>query len=212
MVIENFINYLLAEKQYSELTATAYREDLHQFCLYLGETQESFDPAKVDHRDIRMFIMTLSQNSTAATTINRKLSAIKSFYNFLLRRQIVESNPAKKITSLRTPKRLPHFIEKGKSDTLIAICSEPSDDFTTELHSSIVTLFYSSGMRLSELIALNMEDLDLNLGEIKIKGKGRKERISPLPALATDKLTSYIKLRLEQLEQVGNMDEKALFI
>lgn len=197
-MIENFIKYLLAEKQYSELTARAYKDDLCQFCCFLGQSEEDFEAQNITDKDIRSFVMTLSQNGSAASSINRKLSSLKSFFNYLMRQKIVDNNPAKGVTSLRTPRRLPHFVERSKSDQLIEMCCENSTDFALERDSAIVLMFCTTGMRLSELIDLNLGSLNLDSCEVRIIGKGSKERISPLPSITVSKLKSYLALR-EQL-------------
>lgn len=198
-MIDDFIKYLLAEKQYSELTARAYKDDLCQFCLFMGtEDYKSFNPNEVSHKLIRSYIMAMREQGCAPTTINRRISSLRSFFTFLLRRNIVQTDPTATVTAMRTSRRLPHFVEKSKADSLLKVCTEISDNFATERDTIIMMLFYTTGMRLAELVGANIYDIDIDSRQIKIRGKGNKERISPLPSILIPKLIAYIRLRADQ--------------
>ncbi|MEG1634790.1 MAG: tyrosine-type recombinase/integrase [Rikenellaceae bacterium] len=198
-MIDDFIKYILAEKQYSKLTARAYKDDICQFCLFMGiEDYANFNPKEVSHKTIRSYVMAMREKGCAATTINRRISSLRSFFTYLLRAELVESDPTAQVTAMRTSHRLPHFVEKSKADSLLNVCTDISDDFASERDTIIMMLFYTTGMRLAELVGANISDIDIDSRQIKIRGKGNKERISPLPSILIPKLTAYIRLRHEQ--------------
>lgn len=197
-MIDSFIKYLLAEKQYSKLTACAYKDDLCQFCLFMGiEDLSNFNPSEVTHKTIRSYIMAMRESGCAPTTINRRISSLRSLFTYLLRRGEVKTDPTATITSMRTSRRLPHFVEKSKADQLLKACTEISNSFSIERDTIIMMLFYTTGMRLAELVGANISDIDMDSRQIKIRGKGEKERISPLPSILIPKLEAYIRLRAE---------------
>ena len=203
MIIEDFLDYIESEKRYSELTKRAYGDDLRQFLLYYGLSEEEFDPASVTHSDVRGWIMSLSEAGDGATTINRKISSLKSFYHYLLRRGIVEKSPVAKIGSLRKPSRIPSFVEKSRMSSLVDVL-KPSDDFVTEKRSMILLLFYGCGLRLSELVDITLADLSLEEMSLKVTGKGNKQRIVPILPFVAERLKNYLKIRAEICKSDNN--------
>lgn len=182
--IGTFIAYLQYEKRYSKHTLTAYETDLKQWSAYLHKTYEVTELKAVVAPFIRSWLVTLMEGGLDARSINRKITALKSFYKYALRSGWVEMNPMGKITSPKTAKRLPVYIEADKLDTLLDGTEFPGD-FEGRRNRLILELFYGTGMRLSELIGLGLRDIDLHNGQLKVTGKRNKQRIIPLfPALA----------------------------
>lgn len=219
--LEAFLHYLLSEKRYSALTVRAYGDDIRQFMLFClkenphsrtnegrGEREshaessadpaEGFDPALVQADDLRAWIMELSGEQRHATTINRKISSVKSFFHYLRAREIVRGDLFTKITALRTPKRLPSFVEQSRMQRLSASLREASDDFLTERDALIVLLFYATGIRLAELRDIRVGDFSEGFTRLKVRGKADKERIVPVIAAAAAKITRYLALIKEQ--------------
>lgn len=206
-VIEDFLRYIESEKRYSKLTKKAYGDDLRQFLLYYGVEEGAFDPSQVSHTDIRSWIMSLTASGDKATTVNRKISSLKAFFRYMLRRGVVTKNPAAKIGAMRKPSRLPSFVEKSRMSRLVDLL-EPSDDFVTEKRSLIVLLFYGCGLRLAELIGIGIDDISLEESTIKITGKGNKQRMVPLVPMLLQRIANYIELRSE----ICKSDNKLLIL
>ncbi|MDE6482478.1 MAG: tyrosine-type recombinase/integrase [Rikenellaceae bacterium] len=202
-MIEEFLRYIESEKRYSKLTKTAYGDDLRQFLSYYGVEEAGFDPAGVTHIDIRGWIMARTEEGDKAATINRKLSSLKSFYRYLLRRGLIDKDPTAKIGSLRKPARIPSFVEKSRMSRLVDML-EASDDFATEKRAVIILLFYGCGLRLAELIAIRLNDISLDEMSVKVTGKGDKQRIVPLVPHVAERVRRYIVLRSEICKSDNN--------
>lgn len=209
-LLNRFLSYLRAEKGFSELTVRAYGDDVRQFISSRGTDEAGFDPDEVVHTDIRAWIMEMSERKIAATSINRKISSLRAFYRYLLREGEVQNMPFKKISSLKTPKRLPVFVEQGKMSEIVKSVTELSDDFETERNSLIILLFYATGIRIAELASIVDENYSLLSKELKITGKGNKQRIVPLSGILITKMENYLRLRNEKI--ICNCDKKYLFL
>mgnify|MGYP001082827405 CR=1 FL=1 len=172
MPFEDFLSYVKFEKRYSNHTLASYETDLNQFASFIDSMSKQMQNA--GPRDIRLWIAGLSDNH-APSTVNRKLSTIKSFYKFLLKTERIKSNPAKDLTNLKAPQRTPQFIDE--KELLHLFEQLPiADDFKSARNLLIFDLFYATGMRKSELIALKHTDLDESSKSVKVLGKGKKER------------------------------------
>lgn len=179
-MVNSFLDFLQTEKRYSLHTIVSYRTDLDQFQLYLQQTYEESDIAKGSHRMIRSWVLSMMENGMQAKSVNRKLAALRTFYKYLLRNKKLEVNPMLKITAPKVRKKLPVFIEESSMLNLL-------DQFQFEEGFSglrdrlVLEFFYGTGMRLSELIDLKDRDVHWKEGVVKVKGKGNKERIIPVP-------------------------------
>jgi integrase/recombinase XerC len=191
---EDFKKYIQFEKRFSTHTVIAYQNDLLQFADYVAQTYKISTIAEVNHLIIRSWIVDLMNNKITPRSVNRKITTLKTFYKFLLRQKIVTENPMLKIQSPKTSKRLPVFVEKEKMDTLLDNV-EFGDDFTGHRNKLIIELFYSTGMRLSELINLKTADIDLYNNTLKVLGKRNKERIIPFSAELKKQIEKYIVLK-----------------
>ena len=194
-MIERFLTYLEVEKQYSELTRRAYGDDLRQFLLYYGVAEASFDPSSVKHTDIRGWIMQMSETDAEPASINRRISSLRSFYKYLLKQGAVENDPCAKLHSLKKKRRVPSFVESSRMAKFIDELLVCSEDYRKEKESTVFLLLYATGIRLAELIDIRLSDLSLAQQEIKVTGKGNKQRIVPLPSGLLDKLRHYLFLR-----------------
>ena len=198
-MIDKFIKHLLAQRHYSEHTASAYRRDLIHFCCYIGcEDYTLFSPDMVDNKVVRGYIMAMGEEQFAASSTSRHISSLRSLFSYLRRTGVVAKDPTIGISALRQGRRLPHFVEKSKARILLDASLELSDDFVIERDSLIVLLFYTIGIRLAELIGLDVGDVDMESLQVKVLGKGNKERISPIPLIVSRKLEWYLTLRQEQ--------------
>ena len=208
--IDNFLAYLRNERQASEHTISNYALDIAQFSqLALNTSIEKADWKKADVYQARSFIVALQKESLARTTILRKISSLRSFYRYLVREDITEINPFVGITSPKKAKRLPKYMsidEVGKlldspslywKEALAKGIAKDDDSakFANARDTALLEVIYSGGLRISEALGLNFADLNLKQGIIKVKGKGKKERIAALGTPAKNALENYLKIR-----------------
>ncbi len=194
MNIENFIQYISLEKQYSGHTVKAYQNDLTAFLHYLQNEFEISDITKVNREIIRSWIVELIEEGKTNKTINRKLSTLKSYFNYLIKAGTIKINPVKNITSLKTPSLLPRFITKEKME-LYYSSKQEENNFVSMRNFLIVDILYTTGMREDELINLKEEDVNFYKNTLKVTGKRNKQRIIPF----SDKEKQYI-IRYMQLK------------
>lgn len=206
--VGKFLNYLRVVKNASEHTLRNYSLDLEGFKRFFeGEIATPFAPAQVDKRALRAYLAAISAKSSTKKTVLRKLSSLRSFYKYLMKERLVEHNPLDEIDSPKLEKKIPpsltydqimHFFEQA--DTV---------NFLGFRDRCIMELFYSSGLRISELAGLNREDFDERNFRLKVKGKGKKERIVPITQTAAKWVKDYLDHPERGLKQV---DEKAIFL
>ncbi len=186
-----FLAYLSAERRASPNTITAYTEDLRQFSAFLlgaGRT-----PATVDHILIRRFLGTLLDQGMGKRSVARKLACLRSFYKFLKRRGVISTNPTALVATPRLERRLPSFLDE---QTVAQVLEHPDRSTTEGLRdAAILELFYSTGMRLSELLHLRPEDIHLRERTLKVTGKGSKQRIIPFGHKARKALQDWMNVR-----------------
>jgi len=198
-----FQEYLLREKNYSDLTVAAYINDLDFFLSFLKSEFDDYTLEEVHYGQIRSWIVLLSERGISNRTINRKISSLKAFYKFLLKIKEIDENPLSKHQSLKNPKKaqIP-FSEKE----LISISNIPfSNDFEGVRDKLIIELFYSTGMRRAELINLRLHSVDLSSKTIKVLGKRNKERILPLLDSVVTLIKQYLSFRSD-LEYIKDND------
>jgi integrase/recombinase XerC len=198
--VEKFIRHLEIERAVSAHTLRAYRKDLEEFSKYV----KSGD-ATIDVIDIRGFIANQIQKGLNKTTVNRRLSSIRSFFRFLYREGHVKTNPSKLVSSPKVSRLLPKFLSV---DDIFCLMEKPrGSGFFPARDKAILELLYSSGLRVSELTGLDVDDVDLNESIMKIRGKGRKERIVPIGSKAVHALRVYDAER-----RLKKSKAKALFL
>ncbi|NDB53376.1 MAG: integrase [Chitinophagaceae bacterium] len=194
-----FLDQLKYERRLSPHTQLAYKKDLSDWSTYLAGEMGVDQLSEVNASQIRSWLASLRASGISSRSIVRKISALKSFYKFLLRKGVVEKNPLVQISSPKISKSLPVFIreeEAAQMGQTLAIASEDWKGFNARL---LVTLFYYTGMRLSELINLKEEQLELSRSQLKVLGKGNKERIIPLHADLITLIKEYIQKKQDQL-------------
>ncbi|OUT71091.1 MAG: tyrosine recombinase XerC [Planctomycetaceae bacterium TMED10] len=192
--IERFIEYLRVERNASPLTLKSYEEDLIALVLYLEEVEER--PVKiveVTTLSLRRFIAQLQEEGYAKSTISRKLACLRSCFRFAVREGWIEANIAKPLRNPRAGRKLPHFLSAEEIAKLLE--SPPSTTSSGLRDRAILETMYSSGLRVSELVGLGLEDIDFPAGLIRVRGKGRKERLSPLGSYAQKALKKWIAKR-----------------
>ena len=195
--VKSFLEYLLYELNRSENTIIAYRTDLEEFERYLKKNNTEADFAKVDANKVRSWVVSLmEEGKCSAASVNRKLSSLRSFYRFLLRRGLVKVDPMQKVVGPKKKKPLPSFVREEDMNRLLD--DVPFDGgFEGQRDRMILEMFYATGMRLSELIGLDDVDVDTSARLIKVKGKRNKQRLIPFGDELREDLLMYIKVRNE---------------
>ncbi|WP_318840740.1 tyrosine-type recombinase/integrase [Reichenbachiella ulvae] len=183
------MKYLLNEKRYSVHTVGSYEIDLLQFQSFLEDLDADLDQAST--KMLRAWIVSLIEEGKSPRSVNRKIASLRTYYKFLLKRELIKKNPALNLKPLKTAKQLPQFVQKSEMNNLLDH-SVFSDDFEGHRDRVIMELLYSTGIRRAELIGLKEEDVDLFNGTIKVLGKRNKERIIPLAKSNVALLKSYI--------------------
>jgi len=204
VLIEEFIQYLRYEKNYSTHTVVAYECDLTQFLEYVEHQFGVTDPTVLDSDMLRSWMVCLLEGGMTARSVNRKLSSLKTFWHYLQRTGAVSANPFKKVVPPKTTKPLPVFLKEAEMDELLNKDILDEDDFPQIRDKLIIDLFYSTGMRLSELIGLTDETLDLNSCTLKVTGKRDKQRLIPFGSELKRSISQYLKIRNEQIERNSN--------
>ena len=191
MYLEDFINYIKSEKRFSNHTITSYETDLNQFFNYIEAESQITNPKDVSFKLIRNWISSLLENNLKSTSVNRKISSLKSYYKFLLVSNYVDTNPTLKLISPKSSKRLPVFVEKDNMDSLFDK-DFFEDSYEGKRDKLIIELFYFTGMRLSELINIKTSDIDKVNSQIKVIGKRNKERLIPITFNTLKDLNEFI--------------------
>ena len=185
---DTFLSYLARVRNYSPNTAAAYAQDLDCFLIWASNC--GIDVLQATHRDFRRFLSSLSGAGYAKTTVNRRLSAVRSFYSWLVREGVIESNPAAVVSSPKLPKPLPHVLSQEDVEKLLK-CADSSTP-AGALDAALVELLYASGARIGELASLDVDRIDFSDKSVRLFGKGSKERIVPLYPAALHALDAYL--------------------
>ncbi|MCL4154339.1 UNVERIFIED_CONTAM: hypothetical protein GTU68_022282 [Idotea baltica] len=204
MPFKSFIDYLLLEKNYSKLTVKAYENDLSDFLKFNTSQFDQESIEKANYSQIRSWIVSMVEKEISNRTINRKVSALNSYYKFLLKTGDIQSNPLIKHKALKTSKK----IQIPFSETEITIVLDElnfENDFEGIRDKLIIELFYSTGIRRIELVELKLQDIDITNSTLKVLGKRNKERFVPLLQSVIQTINSYKKVRNE-LEIIKNKD------
>lgn len=201
-----FCEYLTHQKRYSPHTINAYKKDLEQFQNYINTTFETTNFTEVKASCIRSWIVSLMETENSARTINRKISSLKSFYKYLLKNKLTDTNPLLKIITPKTSKRLPVFVGESEINNLLNNV-DFGNDYEGIRDKLIIELFYATGTRLSELIELKIPAIDFRNNSIKVLGKRNKERIIPIGKNISNLIKNYLTER-EKLES----EETFLFL
>ena len=190
--IQSFIDYLKFEKRYSAHTIRSYHDDLAQFCSFLETQYGTFRIEEITTSFIRSWLASLKDEDITSRTINRKISTLKSFFKFQLKQGKIENSPMGNIISPKISKRLPVFIKEKDLAVLAKSLNANTEDWDGLNTKMLITVFYSTGMRLSELINLKERQVDFSRKQLKILGKGNKERIIPAGAELLETIREYM--------------------
>ena len=207
MKIERFLDYLKLERNYSRLTVLKYESCLRLFEEYFRNLNTELEWESVDADVIRDWMESMMDSGLTAATVNGRLSAVRSFYRFALKKGLVENDPAHTITGPKKEKPLPKFIREKDMDRLL----QPEmwgDTYKDICARTIILLFYETGMRVGELVMLDDEMVDLDNRQLKVTGKRNKQRIIPFGAELEQALRDFVRLRDEQVERT----EKGFFV
>ncbi|MEI6595858.1 MAG: tyrosine-type recombinase/integrase [Bacteroidota bacterium] len=195
--VTDFVNYLNYEKHFSKHTVTAYQNDLFQFQKFIFENFDTDEITIINHQMIRSWLVQLMNDKISARSVARKLTTLKTFYRFLLKENIVESNPMAKVQSPKIQKRLPVFVEETPMNILLDNI-EFENNFEGVRDKLIINILYSTGIRLFELIGLKKLDVDSYNQQIKVLGKRNKERIIPITKELSDQIILYNQIKVDE--------------
>lgn len=201
--IKRFLRYLDVERDVSQHTLKAYREDLEALAEYLSDDRgKPPAPGRINPFDLRQYVSDLHEAGYARTSISRRLASLRSFFRFAQREGIVDSNPAKPLRNPRKQRQLPHFMTSEEVERLLAAPNTHQRMGARDL--AILETMYSTGVRVSELVGINVADLDLEEGVARVRGKGKRERFAPLGSFAVGAINHWLTYR--QQEELGRDD------
>ena len=206
--VGDFLDYLTYERNVSPNTVTAYRDDLDSFIAflcndYLTMGRDLLDLRRVDHLAVRSYLAHLARRKLSRSSMARHLSALRSFFKYLMREGIVEANPARTVA---TPKREKHLPAVLQTADIAILFEQPDDSVLGTRDRAWLELLYASGLRIGELVAIDLDDIELRSRLVKVRGKGSKERIVPFGSKAETAIRAYLAVR------GGQDDEPALFV
>jgi integrase/recombinase XerC len=215
--VEEFLTHMEKERDVSPHTLKAYRRDLGELLEYLGKYygEREWTWQGIDRLALRGFLAHLNRRNLSKRSIARALSAVRSFYAYMNRNEIVDANPARAVSSPKLEKYLPGYLDRAQIEILFQSAELHAQDgkFTDVRNNAMLELFYSTGMRLSELRGMNRTDLDLLSQQVKVRGKGRKERIIPVGDHASLALRNYEAKRDDLIRNgVKGADRTAFFL
>ncbi|HXE57149.1 MAG TPA: tyrosine recombinase XerC [Gemmatimonadales bacterium] len=211
--VAEYLLHLEKERQASPHTVAAYRRDLEAFCAFCARYYGSWSWASVDRLGLRGFLGDLQRRGLTKRSAARALSAVRSLYRYLQLHHGLAHNPTRAAKVPRIGKRLPTSLDRQQTEALFAWLEgrAAADEFGPTRDLAMVELFYSTGIRLSELAGLSLDDLDLLSDQVKVRGKGRKERIVPVGRRAVAALRRYLRHR-ERVVEAARGDRRAVFV
>lgn len=214
-LIRKYLKYLKIERNSSDHTITSYQNDLNQLLDYasrhLEVEENSLDISELDRLIIRLWLGELTEKGMARNTIARKVAAVRSFFKYCFKRGYISKNPAHLLIIPKKEQRLPKTIQTGEISEMMELANE--DDPSTIQERAILELFYSTGIRLSELTNLNVKDIQLPQKQLTVLGKGSKQRIVPLGEKALTAIENHLEQRSELFtSDTTNHDKNALFL
>jgi integrase/recombinase XerC len=201
--IRSFLDYLKYQKRYSAHTIRSYHDDLAQFFGFLQAQFGEASLGAIGHNHVRSWLASIRERDITAKTINRKISSLKSFFKYMVRSGVLEQTPMTRVLTPKISKRLPDFIMESDAGKLIGSLKN-SEDWKGLNTKMLISLFYTTGMRLSELVNLKENQVDFGKKQVKVLGKGNKERIIPISPEAIIMIKDYIQLKKKEFESADN--------
>lgn len=201
--IQSFLDYLKYQKRYSAYTIRSYHDDLAQFFGFLLAQFGEVSLGAIGHNHVRSWLATIRERDITAKTINRKISSLKSFFKYMVKSGVLEQTPMTRVLTPKISKRLPDFIMESDADKLMGSLKN-SENWKGLNTKMLITLFYTTGMRLSELVNLKESQVDFGKKQVKVLGKGNKERIIPISQEALIMIKDYIQLKKKEFESADN--------
>lgn len=206
-MVEQFIQYLRYERNYSSHTVLAYRKDLEQFSLFLTDEYGVDDLSRADADMIRFWLLRLMEEGLSARSVNRKLSSLKSFWRYLLAKGLAKENPCRKLLSPKVHKSLPSFLKKEEMESLLDDVSESEDisEFVAKRNRLMIEMLLQTGMRRSELMGLALSDVDMSSCLLRVKGKRDKQRLIPFGPMLQSMIQDYLDSRAQWQSQCEDL-------
>lgn len=207
IIMKNYLNYMKNEKKLSSNTLEAYVRDITQFKDFLAQNQiEQY--AETNKTTIITYLMALQKSGRATSTISRNLASLRCFYQYLLNQNLISEDPTLNLRSLKAEKKIPPILTEEEINLLLA--QPKASSFKGGRDKAMMELLYATGLRVSEIIAINMGDIDLDLGILTISGDENNRRVVPVGQMAIEALTSYITLYMNEKDE--DEDEYPLFV
>lgn len=200
---DSFLDYLRYERNYSPRTVQCYQDDLNAFEEFWKSLDEDLAWESIDQDIIRQWMVSMMEQGHKETSVNRRLSAVRSFYRYALKRHLLEKDPSHLLQGPKKRKPLPYFLKEGEMDRLLDGDSFP-DSFDGVRDHLILSMFYQTGVRLSELTGLDIDDVDETRLQIRVLGKRNKERIIPYGDDLLRLILRYVELRVPYVEKTGS--------
>lgn len=208
MLLKAFLDYLRYERNVSEKTVTAYRDDLMAFESFFKDLDSELSWDNLDTDVAREWVVAMMERGNKASSVQRRLSALRSMYRFLLKRGYVQSDPVHHLTAPKKERVLPSFIREEEMNRLLDREEMFEDSYRGRRDHLIITMFYETGLRVSELVGLNIEDVNTAAQTLKVTGKGNKQRIIPFG----NELLHLINIYIGERTQIANADAHAFYI
>ena len=199
MLVSQFVDYMRYERNMSPRTIRSYSEDLDDFESFFRNLDGQLSWETIDRDIIREWVESMMDRGNSATSVNRRLSSLRSFYRFALKRGMVEVNPASLVKGPKKAKPLPQFVKEGEMNRLIDDDRLWGESYEDALARTIIIMFYETGIRLSELVGLDDTDVDLANRTVKVTGKRNKQRIVPFGDELASELSQYVEKRDSQV-------------
>lgn len=207
MDTRGFADYLSLERNYSQRTVSSYLSDLDLFDRFLKSQEECLELETATRDNVRMWVVSMMENGESATSVNRRLSALRTFYRFLIRKSVIRESPARLVQGPKNGKPLPQFVRQSEMDDILDN-GQFGQGYKAVRDRAIIAVFYESGLRLAELIGLDLGDLDFGQRTLRVTGKRDKQRIVPMGSELYSVLNGYLEVRNSSFPQAG----QALFL
>lgn len=203
--IQPFLEYLKYEKRYSPHTLLSYQHDLFEFIDFIDIQFGGSALKEISHPMVRSWLAAMKDSGLTGKTINRKISVLKTFFKYCLKTEAIETTPMAKVISQKVSSTLPAFVKQEDTSKLIRALDQSADDWKSLNAKMLITIFYATGMRLSELLNLREKQVDFGKKQVKVLGKGNKERIIPVGADLLSLVRHYQEKKAENFDKTDDV-------